>query len=136
MTTLNETSEQFAPQVVVPPLGIDLDGCVDEFPGFFQTLTHVWPGKVYVITFRDDPVRAKADLDRHGVRYDEVILVNSFDRKAEVIVEKGIQTYIDDQPEMLRNIPPHVNVMLMRNEGNYDFSDRRWTLSTQTGKLI
>lgn len=35
----------------------------------------------------------------------ELVLVNSFDEKAEVIAEKGIGIYFDDQPEMLKDIP-------------------------------
>jgi len=29
-----------------------------------------------------------------------------------------------------------VSVMLFRNEGNFDFGDRKWMLSDQTGKLM
>jgi hypothetical protein len=119
-----------------PILGIDLDGCVDEAPLFFRTLTSVWQGKVIVITFRDDRQKAINVLDSFGIRYDELVLVNTFDAKSEVIIEKGVNTYFDDQPEMLRNIPASVNVMLVRNEGNFDFDDRKWMLSEKTGKIV
>jgi len=29
-----------------------------------------------------------------------------------------------------------VNVMLFRNEGNFDFADRRWMFSSETGKEV
>ena len=119
-----------------PSLGIDLDGCVDEFPFFFQTLTHHWPGKVFVITFRSDRSKAAADLAAHNIRYDELILVSSFDAKAEVIVEKGILIYFDDQPEMLRNSPEDRSVMLVRNGGNFDFDTKKWLFSKQTGQMV
>ena len=119
-----------------PTLGIDLDGCVDESPSFFNILTHVWPGDVIVITFRRDRDKAVADLEKHGIRYTDVVLVSSFDAKAEVIAERGISYYIDDQPEMLKNVPANVGVMLFRNEGNFDFDDRRWMFSNQTGKSV
>jgi len=119
-----------------PSLGIDLDGCVDECPIFFQILTQRWPGDVYVITFRSDREKAKADLARYNIHYDELILVDSFDAKAEVIVEKGILVYFDDQPEMLRNIPSNRNVMLVRNGGNYDFDTKQWLFSEKTGRLV
>lgn len=118
-----------------PTLGIDLDGCVDE-SCFFNILTHVWPGDVIVITFRRDREKTLADLKKYGIRYTDVVLVSSFDAKADVIRERGISFYIDDQPEMLKNIPPNVGVMLFRNEGNFDFDDRKWMLSDDTGKLI
>jgi|SRR6056297_223414 len=119
-----------------PTLGIDLDGCVDESPSFFNILSHVWPGDVIVITFRSDRDKAIADLQKHGIKFTDVVLVSSFDAKAEVIAERGISIYIDDQPEMLKNVPANVAVMLFRNEGNFDFDDRKWILSDETGKLI
>ncbi len=73
-----------------PTLGLDLDGCVDEAPIFFRLLSSCWPGKVVVITFRDDRAKAEADLARFGIRYDELVLVDSFDAKAEVIIRLGI----------------------------------------------
>ena len=44
--------------------------------------------------------------------------------------------YIGDQPEMLKNIAADVAVMLFRNEGNFDFEDRKWMFSDETGKLV
>ena len=119
-----------------PTLAIDLDGCVDESPSFFNILTHVWPGDVIVITFRTDRVKAIADLEKYGIRYTDIVLAPSFEAKAEIIDERGVSFYIDDQPEMLKNIGPSVAVMLFRNEGNFDFDDRKWMLSDETGKLI
>jgi hypothetical protein len=119
-----------------PSLGIDLDGCVDEAPLFFRLLTNYWPGKVFVLTFRDDRTKAEADLARFNIKFDELILVSSFDAKAEVIVDRGILIYFDDQPEMLRNIPSTVNVMLVRNDGNFRFDEKLWQFSEVTGKCI
>ena len=118
-----------------PTLGIDLDGCCDE-SRFFNILSHCWPGDVVVITFRDDRDKAVADLERHGIRYTDIVLVNSFDEKAAVIAEKGISFFIDDQPEALKNVPDHVGVMLFRNGGNFDFEDRKWIVSERTGKFV
>ncbi len=119
-----------------PTLGIDLDGCVDEAPVFFNILSHVWPGDVIVVTFRKDREKAVADLEAHGIRFTDLVLVDSFEAKSKVIAERGITFYIDDQPEMLRNVPANVGVLLFRNEGNFDFDDRRWMFSDQTGKLV
>lgn len=122
--------------VPYPSLGIDLDGCVDECPIFFKLLADRWPGKVFVLSYRNDRAKTEADLARFDIRYDELILVNSFGAKAEVIVEKGISVYFDDQPEMLKNVPPDVNVMLVRNGGNFCFDDRLWMFSEETGRLV
>ena len=117
-------------------LGLDLDGCITEAPEFFSAWTHSWPGKVIVITFRNDRQKAIDDLTLRNIRYDEVVLVQRMDGKAEVIAKYGVTLYVDDQPEMLKNVPAGVNVMLFRNEGNFDFDDQKWMLSDQTGKLM
>ncbi len=117
-------------------LGLDLDGVITEAAEFFSAWTHSWPGRVIVITYRRDRAKAIADLQEHKIRYDDVVLVDRFEAKAEVIAEQGVTMYIDDQPEMLKNIPPGVQVMLFRNEGNYDFDDRRWMFSGETGKQV
>jgi uncharacterized HAD superfamily protein len=119
-----------------PSLGLDLDGVITDAPTFFSAWTHSWKGKVIIITYRKDREKAIRDLDERLIRYDEVILVDRFEAKAEVIREKKISIYIDDQPEMLRNIGPNVHVMLFRNEGNYDFGIRRWMMSKDTGVIV
>lgn len=119
-----------------PTLGLDLDGVITEAPEFFSLWTRSWPGRVIVITFRHDRDKAVQDLEKRNIRFDEVVLVNRFEAKAEVIAEKKVALYVDDQPEMLKTIPDSVRVMLFRNEGNFDFADQRWMLSEKTGKLI
>lgn len=121
---------------VAPILGLDLDGVLDEAPAFFGILTKVWPGNIVIITYRDDRSKAEADLQRLGIRYNELVLVDSFEAKSKVIIEEGVSIYIDDQPEMLKDVPPTVSVMLFRNAGNFDFEAKLWMLSRRTGKLI
>lgn len=122
--------------VPYPSLAIDIDGCIDEAPIFFKLLTNCWPGKVFAISHRSHRAKAEADLRENDIRYHELILVNTFDAKAEVIERKGVMVYFDDQPEMLKNVPPTVDVMLVRNGGNFDFDEKLWTLSNRTGKLV
>jgi hypothetical protein len=117
-------------------LGLDLDGVIDENAPFFSMLSHLWPGKVYVITYRDNHDKAVADLYRFHIHYDDVILVNSFAEKSEVIARLNIKVYIDDQDEVLLHIPKNVTVLKMRNGGNYDFEDRKWLYSKITGRPV
>jgi hypothetical protein len=119
-----------------PSLGLDIDGVLDEANLFFRTLSHVWPGQVFIISYRNNREKAVQDLEKLGIRYDELILVSSFEQKAEVIVEKGILIFFDDQPECLKHVSEDRHVMLVRNGGNFDFDDKRWMLSDQTGKLV
>ena len=122
--------------VPYPSIGLDLDGVIDEAPIFFSILTKNWPGNVFIITFRDNKEKAEELLKKHNISYKELILVNSFDDKAKVIKENGIGIYFDDQPEMLKQVSPMCTVMLVRNGGNFDFKDKKWMLSNQTGKIV
>lgn len=119
-----------------PSLGIDFDGCVDECPLFFKLLTACWPGKVVVITWRTDRTKAESDLANFGIKYDELVLVASFEAKAAVIAERGILVFFDDQPEVLKHIPATVNVLLVRNGGNFDFEGKLWLFSEATGRNL
>lgn len=119
-----------------PSLGIDIDGCVDEAPVFFSLLTKSWPGKVFVISFRDDREKAQTVLTKHNIRCDELVLVNSFAAKAQVIRENGIGTFFDDQPEMLQDVTESCQVMLVRNGGNFCFEEKKWLFSNRTGKMV
>jgi hypothetical protein len=74
-----------------------------------------------------------ADVQRHGVKYDQVVLVDSFCEKAARIAELGISVYFDDMDEMLMHIPEGVAVMKIRNGGNFDNSLDKWLDSKQTG---
>ena len=72
-----------------PTLGIDLDGCVDESPSFFNILTHVWPGDVIVITFRTDRVKAIADLEKNGIRYTDLVLAPSLKPRRKLLTREA-----------------------------------------------
>jgi uncharacterized HAD superfamily protein len=86
-------------------LGLDLDGVITDTPEFFSSWTQSWPGQVIVITYRKDLARAIADLEERNIRFDEVVLVDRFEAKAEVIAEHGVSMYVDEQPEMLKTFP-------------------------------
>lgn len=117
-------------------IGIDLDGCIDEAPDFFRNLSAQWPGEVYVITYRTDAEKAKQDVERFGIHCTEVVLVSSFQEKADEIAKRRIFVYFDDQDEILMHVPEGVTVLKIRNGGNYDFEDRKWLYSQQTGRLV
>lgn len=120
----------------VPTIGIDIDGCVDEAPIFFQVLSKGWQGRVVVVSFRSDREKAEAALARYHIRYDELVLVDTFEDKAELIKELGILVFFDDQPEALKSVASSTNVMLVRNAGNFDFEDKRWKFTAETGKIV
>ena len=115
------------------PLGIDLDGTIDEAPEFFSMLTKIWPGFVYIVTYRRDYEKACNDIKSHGVHADRVILADKLD-KSSIIKEYGIKYYIDDMDECLINMPEDVTVFKIRNGGNFD--DGKWLYSNITGRQL
>lgn len=116
-----------------PTLGVDLDGTITDSPEFFKTMMGTWPGRVIVVTYREH-LRGAID-DLADFDYDEVVLAPSMD-KSSIIIEKGIDVFIDDQDEMIYNIPEHVTVMKIRNGGNFDYDEKKWLYSEETGRMI
>lgn len=119
-----------------PAIGIDLDGTIDEAPGFFTDLSHSWKGKVYIVTYRDDAEKARADALKHGVRCDEVILVKDFEEKSKRIRQLGIEYFFDDMDEVIQHVKPECKVFKVRNEGNFCFDSKKWLYSDKTGAQI
>jgi uncharacterized HAD superfamily protein len=118
----------------VPTLGIDLDGTIDEAPAFFRVRTKTWPGRVVIITARNDETKAIHDANSFGVRFDMLRMVRRLEDKAAAIEELGVDVYIDDQDECLMDIPPEVTVFKIRNDGN--FEELKWLYSSRTGTNI
>lgn len=118
------------------PIGIDLDGTIDEAPRFFEWLSKTWPGRVLILTYRSDRAKAIRDLDRFAIHYDELVLVASFSEKAVVIEREGIEIYFDDQDEMTKDIHERTTVFKIRNGGNFDFKNRKWLYSEDTGRQV
>ena len=117
-----------------PTLGLDMDGTIDESVEFFSMLSRIWPGKVIIITGRNDRVETINDLREFEIYYDELILVPYLDAKAMVIIDKGVDVYVDDQDECLMDIPDSVTVLKIRNGGNFD--KKKWLYSHATGEQI
>ena len=91
---------------------------------------------MFVITDRKDRRAAEERLAEFDIRYDRLILVPSLEAKAAAIHEQGILVYFDDQDEALLGISDGVNVLKVRNGGNFDFEDRMWLYSERTGKPV
>lgn len=118
----------------VQPIGIDIDGTIDENPQFFGMLSRIWPAAVYIITFRRNPNETQRYLEELGITYTELILVNTFEQKAVEIKKRGIGIFFDDMDEVIAEIPENVTVLKVRNGGN--FEDKKWLYSKKTGTNI
>lgn len=116
-----------------PSLGLDLDGTITESLEFFRMLSNVWPGAVFVVTYRTDYTKTVIELDKYGIHFDKLILVDKLD-KAQVIIDNKIDVYVDDQDECMLNIPPNVTVLKIRNGGNSQGG--KWCYSNATGRFV
>ncbi|MDB4490079.1 hypothetical protein N9045_01045 [bacterium] len=120
----------------VPTLGIDIDGTIDENPHFFSVLSNTWPGRVVIITCRNDRSKAIKDLDNWGIYYDHLVLAKRLCDKPQLIKDNSVDIFIDDQDECLQDIPNSVTVMKIRNGGNYDTGSQKWFYSQYTGEKV
>lgn len=118
-----------------PTIGIDLDGTITENTLFFHVFSHNWPGRIIIVTFRDDYDKAEQDLASLYIKYDELVLAEDMD-KSSIIEKYNIDVYFDDQDEMIKNIPSSVSVLKMRNGGNFDFDENKWIYSEDTGTKL
>lgn len=122
--------------MVSPSIGIDIDGCITDFPIIFQVLSQSWPGKVFIISMRFNKEQTAKYLADKNVRFDEIHLVSSFEEKAEVIKKHGISAFFDDQPEIIKTVNPNCACFLVRNEGNFDFNTNKFLMSYKTAEMI
>ena len=116
------------------PVVLDLDGTITDYPEFFSIFSKMWPFKVYIVTYREDKVKAELDAKRYGIEYDDLICVNKLDGKAAEVKRLGAKAIFDDMDECLYNIPDDVLVLKVRNGGN--FEDGKWLYSSDTGLLL
>jgi hypothetical protein len=117
-----------------PPIGIDIDGTIDEVPQLFRLLSNVWPGAVVIVTLRQDRAEIEGFLRGQGIYFDEVVSVRRLEDKAGVLREFGVEIFFDDQDEAIVDVPLDVKVLKVRNGGNFDSG--RWLYSSRTGERV
>ena len=120
-------------------IGIDLDNTIDSTVNsiaFFSLITSLLKGnaEVHIITNRNPMHRKETieDLRVLGITYDYLELTAN---KSKYILDKGIGIYFDDTDEYFLDLPESVVVFKIREDGNFDFSDKKWFYGKDTGKL-
>ena len=115
-----------------PSIGIDVDGTIDQAPEFFSTLTHSWPGDIHIITMRNDEASVIKTCQEFDIKYTHIKLVNRFEEKSVYVKEHNICMFFDDMPEVLVEVGYQNNCCLIRNEGNFDFDEKKYVMSRKT----
>jgi hypothetical protein len=121
--------------IASPNLGLDIDGTLDVNPRFFEILSIIWPGRISIITLREDSEDTRMYLDKLKIRYDRLVSVKKLEDKAKAIIKYNINVFVDDQDEALYNIPENVMVLKIRDPGG-NFENGKWLYSNQTGTNI
>lgn len=114
--------------VNVLKIGVDLDGTISEYPGFFRLFTKAMARsgcKIYVITDRVPGTerQVQVELERHGITYDVLKITGS---KAEYILDEGINVLFDDMDRYFSNLPEEIAVFKIRQKYNFDFGRGMW----------
>ena len=109
-------------------IGVDLDGTISEYPGFFRLFTRVMAQagcKIYIITDRMPGTEAEvgAELEKYGITY-HVIKITS--AKARYILDEGVSVLFDDVDDYFLELPEKVAVFKIRQQYNFDFGRKRW----------
>jgi len=108
-------------------IALDIDGTVDKVPEFFSFLSQHWPGKVYIVSYREDRQQAEADLAAWGIRYDELHLVKLFQTKAELLDRlDDVSFFFEDMDEAIHAIPESITCFKIRNNENFNFDEEKW----------
>ena len=115
-------------------IGIDIDGTITEMPEFFQILTKVWPGKIYIISVRFNRRGTENQLGRLGIKYDELVLVHTHAQKVIEAQKRDIKIFFDDNDEVILSMPSTIKVLKIRNIINFDFLDSKWLYGLHAGK--
>jgi len=109
-------------------VGVDLDGTISEYPGFFKLFTRAMARagcRIYVITDRPPGTETyiRRELESYGIKYD-VIKITA--EKAGYILSEGISVLFDDVDEYFSDLPEEVAVFKVRQKYNFDFSRKKW----------
>lgn len=109
-------------------IGVDLDGTISEYPGFFSLFTKAMAEagcRIYVITDRMLGTEADvvSELRKHDITY-HVIKITS--DKAKYMSDEGVSVLFDDKEEYFLELPEEVAVFKVRQRYNFDFSRKKW----------
>ncbi len=100
-------------------IAMDIDGTITRHPGFFGFLSRMLVNaghQVIVITFRENPVATRQDLDGWGVAYTRLITwgpqaMQRFNRemwKATMCRRYAVEVFFEDDPAVLAHVAPEV----------------------------
>ena len=107
-------------------VGIDVDGVCDYVPAIIRSICADPTHTIHIITYRDecDREETKEMLKDLGIRFDSLHMpedgVRMEDWKRKVVIDNKVELMIEDTPEILAVLPPHVARIWVTDPSVYD----------------
>jgi len=121
-------------------IAIDLDNTITasrDSIEFFRVMSHllIAEHKIYIITNREPGTEQQVanELNYLGIEYSQIVITSE---KAEFIRENGMTILFENQDETFLELGQEVTVFKTREEGNFDFAEKKWLGSKKTTKMI
>lgn len=122
-------------------LGLDIDGCITEYPRLFSILTKALISsndiEIFIISSRKNSDESRretiSELKDLEISFDHLIL--SSDKQKE-IKDNKIYLFIDNEIENFIGINPDTCCLLVRESMNYCWKSNRFLGSKKTVRLI
>jgi hypothetical protein len=121
-------------------IAIDLDNTLNSSKTsieFFSVLSHLLIANysIYIITDREPNTEQNIadELDYLGIEYSEIVITS---KKAEFIRQQGINIFFENQDEFFIELGSETTVFKIREDGNFDFAEKKWIGSHKTTKMI
>lgn len=121
-------------------IALDIDGTIEEQPVFFCLLTHAFSaaGHEIVVLSGRAPKSGSTEqaLEGYKIKYDRVVYASSMEQKANLCKEMGVDILFDDEDEIITAVDEKTTVYKVRNDANFDFSDRKWLSTERLTRLL
>jgi hypothetical protein len=122
-------------------IAIDLDGTINGSAlsiKFFSMLTNLLsPEHITILTNREPGTEKEIaeELNKLGTSFSSIVITAD---KTDYIMKNDIEVFFENEDEQFLSLPDTVLVLKIREDGNFDFSDKggRWVGSRKTVRLI
>jgi len=121
-------------------IAIDLDNTITASRNsieFFSILTNllIAEHRIYILTNREPNTEQEIadELDYLGIDYSQIVITA---QKAQYIKDNKISIYFENEDEYFLELDETVTIFKIREEGNFDFAEKKWLGSKKTTKMI
>ena len=119
-------------------IAVDIDGTITAYPDFFKLFTKAMTEigcEIHVLTDREPGTEkgVAEELENYGITYHKIKITGN---KADYIMDESIEVVFDDIDEYFLSLPKGVAVFKVREKYNFDFTEKKWLYSEETGRKV